>query len=153
MAKTSSMPASRKKILSKELIKGVKKAVRFSYAPYSKISVAAGIYCASGKMYTGVNIENSSYSLTICAERTALFKAISEGERKFLLLLVYSPQIDFIIPCGACLQVLNEFASDLMVVSMNKNEELKFYPIKTLITKPFKIPKKNHESSRFIKGL
>jgi len=136
------MPASRKKILSKELIKGVKKAVRFSYAPYSKISVTAGIYCASGKMYTGVNIENSSYSLTICAERTALFKAISEGERKFLLLLVYSPQIDFIIPCGACLQVLNEFASDLMVVSMNKNEELKFYPIKTLITKPFKIPKK-----------
>lgn len=142
MAKTSFMSASHKKILSKKLIKGVKKAVRLSYAPYSKVSVAAGIYCSSGEMYTGVNIENSSYSLTICAERTALFKAISEGEKKFLLLLVYSPQVDFIIPCGACLQVLSEFASDLMIVTMNKNEEFKFYPIKTLITKSFKIARR-----------
>lgn len=139
MVKTSSTVASRKKTLSKQLIKTVKRAVKFSYAPYSKISVSAGLYCASGKIYTGVNIENSSYSLAMCAERTALFKAVSEGEKKLQLLLLYSPQVDFIIPCGACLQVLNEFAPDIMVVTMSRNEEFKFYPLKTLITKPFKL--------------
>jgi cytidine deaminase len=114
MAKPSLMTASPKKALSKELMKRVKSAVRFSYAPYSKILVSAGLYCASGKIYTGVNIENSSYSLTMCAERIALFKA-----------------------CGACLQVLSEFAPDIIIVLMNENDELKFYPIKTLLAKPF----------------
>ena len=137
MAKISWMSVSRKKTISKKLIKAVKKAVTLSYAPYSKISVGAGIYCASGKVYTGVNIENSSYSLTMCAERIALFNALSQGERKFILILVYSPQANFITPCGACLQVLYEFAPDLIIVTMNKHEEFKFYPLKTLITKPF----------------
>lgn len=142
MVKTFSVLASHKKILSKKLVKDVKKMVKFAYAPYSGISVAAGIYCASGNTYIGVNVENSSYSLTVCAERTALFRAVSDGERKFLLLLVYSPQVDFIVPCGACLQVLSEFAPDLMIVTMNKNEEFKFYPIKTLMTQPFKIARR-----------
>lgn len=142
MAKTFSTSVSHSKILSKELVKNVKKIVKHAYAPYSHVSVSAGIYCTSGNFYTGVNIENSSYSLSMCAERTALFKAVSHGERKFLLLLVYSPQVDFIVPCGACLQVLSEFASDLMIVTMNKNEEFKFYPIQTLITQPFKIARR-----------
>ena len=140
MAKPSLMTASPKKALSKELMKRVKSAVRFSYAPYSKILVSAGLYCASGKIYTGVNIENSSYSLTMCAERIALFKAVSEGEKKFRLLLLYSPQLNFIMPCGACLQVLSEFAPDIIIVLMNENDELKFYPIKTLLAKPFTLP-------------
>jgi cytidine deaminase len=90
-------------------------------------------------MFTGVNIENSSYSLTICAERVALFKAVSEGVSNFSLLLLYSPQYDFIIPCGACLQTLSEFAPELIIATMNKNEEFKFIPLQTLLTKPFKI--------------
>jgi len=139
MVKISSTSASRKKALSKKLVKAVKRATKLSYAPYSKIAVGAGLYCTNGKIYTGVNIENSSYSLTICAERTALFKAISEGEKNFHLLLVYSPQIDFITPCGACLQVLSEFASDIVVVTMDRKENFKFYPIKELMTKPFSI--------------
>ena len=133
------MPAFRKKKLSRELIKAVKRAAKFSYAPYSKILVGAGILCAGKRIYTGVNIENSSFSLTICAERVALFKAISEGEKDIGLLLLYSPQVDFITPCGACLQVISEFAPDIMVVTMNKSEEFKFYPIKTLFTKAFTI--------------
>jgi len=139
MVKPSLISVSRKKNISTKLVKAVKRAVGFSYAPYSKISVGAGIYCASGKIYTGVNIENSSYSLTMCAERIALFKAISEGEKNFLLLLLYSPRVNFITPCGACLQVLSEFAPDIIVVTMNKNEEFKFYSLKTLFTKPFKL--------------
>ncbi len=139
MDKISSITASRKKGLSKTLIRTVKKIIKFSYAPYSRIEVGAALYCGNGKIYTGINIENSSYSLTMCAERTALFKAISEGEKTLRLLLLYSPQIDFITPCGACLQVLSEFAPDIMVVTMNKKEEFKFYPLPTLISKPFRI--------------
>lgn len=137
MAKISSTATSNKKGLSKTLIRMVKKVIKSSYAPYSHISVGAALYCSNGKIYTGVNIENSSYSLTMCAERIALFKAVSEGERKFRLLLLYSPQVDFITPCGACLQVLSEFAPDIMIATMNAKQEFKFYPIKTLITKPF----------------
>jgi cytidine deaminase len=137
MAKISSMPASRSKILSKELVRAVKQSVKTAYAPYSKIRVSAGVLCKDGRIYTGANIENSSYSLTMCAERIALFKALSEGERKFQVLLVYSPQIDFILPCGACLQVISEFAPNIMVVTMNKTAEFRFHPLKTLLTKPF----------------
>lgn len=124
---------------SKALIKSVKGIIEFGYAPYSKVLVGAGLYCGGGKIFTGTNIENSSYSLTMCAERVALFKAVSAGERKFLLMLLYSPQLDFITPCGACLQVLNEFAPELVIATMNKDEEFKFYPLGTLLTKPFKI--------------
>ncbi len=137
MAKISSMPASRSKVLSKELIQAVKQSAKAAYAPYSKTRIGAGVLCKDGRIYTGFNIENSSYSLTMCAERIALFKALSEGKKKFQLLLVYSPQIDFILPCGACLQVISEFAPNLMVVTMNKRTEFRFHPLKTLLTKPF----------------
>ncbi len=147
MVKTSLMSALPKKTLSKELIKSVKRVIKSSYAPYSKILVSAGLYCASGKIYTGVNIENSSYSLTMCAERVALFKAVSEGEKKFRLLLLYSPQLNFIMPCGACLQVLSEFSSDIIIVLMNENDEFKFYPIKTLLARPFILPNNDNHGA------
>lgn len=76
----------------------------------------------------------------MCAERTALFKAVSEGVRDFRLLLVYSPQVNFITPCGACLQVLSEFAPDLVIASMNKREEFRFYPLNVLMPQPFRLP-------------
>ncbi|MEO0123854.1 MAG: cytidine deaminase [candidate division WOR-3 bacterium] len=125
--------------ISRVLIKKLKETVKYAYAPYSKIQVGALLYSSDGKIYTGTNIENSSYSLTICAERVAVFKGISEGVKKFSLLLMYSPQYDFILPCGACLQVLNEFAPDIVIATMNKNEEFKFFPLATLLKKPFKI--------------
>jgi|UniRef100_A0A7V3RIG0 cytidine deaminase len=125
--------------VSRVLIKKLKQAVKYAYAPYSKIQVGAVLYCANGQIFTGSNIENGSYSLTICAERVALFKALSEGVKDFSLILVYSPQYDFIIPCGACLQVLSEFAPEIIIATMNKNEEFKFLPLSTLLKKPFKI--------------
>jgi cytidine deaminase len=132
MARTSVKP-------SKALVKAVKGAVRFAYAPYSKVQVAAGLYCGNDRIYTGVNIENSSFSLTVCAERVAFFKAVCAGERKFLLMLLYSPQIDFITPCGACLQVINEFSPDLLVATMDSSEKFKFYPLTTLLGHPFRL--------------
>lgn len=140
MARISLKAASHKKI-SKEMIRSIKQALKNAYAPYSKVSVAAALYCASGRIYTGCNIENSSYSLTMCAERVALYKAISEAEKGFLLLLIHSPQVDFILPCGACLQVLNEFAPDIVIATMNSKSEFHFHPLKTLLVKPFELHK------------
>jgi cytidine deaminase len=139
MAKTSSKTLQYKKI-SKELVKRVKTILKNAHAPYSKIPVGAALYCSNGHVYTGCNVENASYSLTMCAERVALFKAISEGEKRFLLLLLYSPRLDNILPCGACLQVLSEFAPDIVVATMNKKKEFRFYPLQVLITKPFHLP-------------
>lgn len=140
MAKISSTSVYPKKNISKTLITQVKRALRNSYAPYSNINVSAGVYCTNGAIYTGVNIENSSYSLTMCAERTALFNAISAGEHDFSLLLVYSPQIEHILPCGACLQVLYEFAPEIIVVTMDNDKQFKFLPLTTMLNKPFRLP-------------
>jgi len=137
MARISSKSVLHKKI-SKELVRRVHKVLKNSYAPYSKITVGAALYCANGNIYTGCNVENGSYSLTMCAERIALYKALSEGEKSFFLLLLYSPEIKSILPCGACLQVLNEFAPEIVIVTMNQEKEFHFYPLKTLLTKPFK---------------
>ena len=137
MAKTSSTSSTHKRQISKQLVKTVKKAAAASHAPYSHINVGAVLYSAAGTMHAGTNIESCSYSLTMCAERVALFTALSAGVRDFQLLLVFSPQIAFIVPCGDCLQVLSEFAPELLIVTMNERDEFKFLPIKTLLTKPF----------------
>ena len=136
MARTSSRITNNRKI-SKELLRRVKKALKNSRSPYSGISVGAALYCRNGNIYTGCNIENSSYSLTICAERVAIFKAVSEGECEFPLLLIYSPEVDSILPCGACLQVYSELAPETMIATVNKKNEFRFYPLQTLLTKPF----------------
>jgi cytidine deaminase len=138
MVKTSSKTAVSKKI-SRELIRRVQRALKNAYAPYSKITVAAALYCTNGNIYTGCNIENSSYSLTMCAERVALYKAVSEGEKDFLLLLLYSPSVDAILPCGACLQVYSELAPGIMIATMNAKKEFCFHPLNTLITRPFRL--------------
>ena len=138
MVKNSLKNASHKKI-AKELIRQAKRALQNAYAPYSKISVGAALYCSNGNIYTGCNIENASYSLTMCAERIALYKAISAGEKNFLLLLLYSPQVDFILPCGSCLQVLSEFAPEIVIATMNQKKEFRFHFLKKLLTKPFNL--------------
>ncbi|MGD9379353.1 MAG: cytidine deaminase [candidate division WOR-3 bacterium] len=139
MAKTSSRTLQHKKI-AKELVRRVKTILKNAHAPYSKVPVGAALYCTNGHVYTGCNVENASYSLTMCAERVALFKAISEGENNFLLLLLYSPRLDGILPCGACLQVFSEFAPNIIVATMNKKKEFHFYPLQTILTKPFHLP-------------
>jgi cytidine deaminase len=86
------------------------KAAELAYAPYSKFRVGAAILCEDGSIITGVNIENRSFGLTVCAERNAVFTAVGQGKRKFMLLAISTPDSDKPVgPCGACRQVLTEF--------------------------------------------
>ncbi|NTW05778.1 MAG: cytidine deaminase [Peptococcaceae bacterium] len=113
----------------KEMIDMAIKIKQNAYAPYSKFRVGAVLLCELGKKYTGCNVENSSFSLTCCAERVAIFKAISEGEKEFKALVLVSDSEDFCTPCGACRQVMAEFALD-MPVYMGNNRGL--YQVKTV---------------------
>lgn len=97
---------------SRELIEAAKKAKSFAYAPYSGFQVGAALKTKSGKIYTGCNIENAAYGATNCAERTAIFKAISEGETEFESIAVVSSANDVTYPCGICRQVMSEFMKD-----------------------------------------
>ncbi|MBR1776146.1 cytidine deaminase [bacterium] len=95
-----------------ELMNLAKDASKQSYSPFSRFAVGAAVLAKSGKIYTGCNVENSSFGMTICAERCAIFKAVSEGEREILAVAIYSPNSDDCNPCGACRQVMYEFQGD-----------------------------------------
>lgn len=116
------------------LVEEAKKAMMMAYAPYSDYYVGAALLCKNGKVYTGCNIENSAYSPTNCAERTAVFKAVSDGERDFSAIAVcggYRGNIEGIFaPCGVCRQVMLEFADPkaFKVVLADKEG----YEVKTL---------------------
>ncbi len=97
-----------------ELIALAKRARDRAYAPYSRFRVGAALRTASGRMYSGCNVENASYGLSICAERVTIFKAVSEGEREFEALAVVSETLAS--PCGACRQVLAEFGLHTKVI-------------------------------------
>ncbi len=92
-----------------QLMEKAKEASKMSYSPFSKFAVGAAVLTGSGKVYSGCNVQNSSYGMTICAERCAIFKAVSEGEKEILAVAIYSPNLDDCIPCGACRQVMYEF--------------------------------------------
>ena len=92
-----------------------------AYAPYSKFRVGAALETADGTVYGGCNVENAAYGSCICAERTALVKAVSEGHRKIVRLAVAGDSTDYCWPCGACRQMLREFAPELVIDVVNKN--------------------------------
>ena len=98
-----------------ELVRKAMAARERAYAPYSGFRVGAALLAGGDRIYTGCNIENSSYGLTCCAERVALFKAVSEGERDFPAIAVVSDSEDFCSPCGACRQALAEFGQQMKV--------------------------------------
>ena len=99
-----------------ELIAAAKRAAGSAWCPYSRFAVGAALLTASGRIVTGCNVENASSGLTICAERNAVFQAVSAGERSFRQLVVYTPTPEPTSPCGACRQVLAEFAPKLPVI-------------------------------------
>ncbi|MBD3369134.1 cytidine deaminase [Candidatus Fermentibacteria bacterium] len=103
--------------MSDRLMKAAKDRIENSYSPYSGVRVSAALEDDFGKVYTGVNIENSSYGLTICAERSALAAAVTDGARRFTNLLIYSPDAKP-VPCGACLQTLSELCPAELIVSI-----------------------------------
>lgn len=91
-----------------------------AYAPYSGFPVGAAVLTPSGTIYTGCNVENASFGLTNCAERTAIFKAVADGERSISAVAIYTPTDEPTAPCGACRQVINEFGADALVVSLGR---------------------------------
>jgi len=111
----------------KSLAKAAIEAKEMSYSPYSGFEVGSAILTKSGKLYTGCNIESASYSPTNCAERTALFKAVSEGEREFAAIAVTGAlkgeEGGYAYPCGVCRQMLKEFFEDDVVVIVAKTED------------------------------
>ncbi|MCK4329029.1 cytidine deaminase [candidate division WOR-3 bacterium] len=122
------------------IIEKAKKARENAYAPYSGIKIGTAILTKSGKTFTGCNIENASYGLTICAEMVAIANAISEGEREFELLVIASD--DFAYPCGACRQVLIEFSGDIKIILVNEKGDIIDTTIKKLLPHPFHISRK-----------
>jgi cytidine deaminase len=97
------------------LVTAAMKARLRAVAPYSKFRVGAALLAKSGKIYSGANVESASYGLTCCAERIALFKALTEGEREFQAMAIVAPMAEGAMPCGACRQLLAEYASDALV--------------------------------------
>ena len=122
----------------KELYIIAKEALKNAYAPYSKFSVGAALLTGSGNIFTGVNVENSSYGATICAERTAFAKAISEGEKEFLAIAVTSSE-GKAFPCGICRQFMFEYGDDLRIIVGNNVDDIKSFTIKELLPYGFRL--------------
>lgn len=120
-----------------ELLEQAKKAKEYAYVPYSNFRVGAALLGKSGKVYLGCNVENAAYGVTNCAERTALFKAVSEGEREFTAIAVTSDSDDITYPCGVCRQALVEFAPNMDVVSSNRELEFEILRADELLPRYF----------------
>ncbi len=121
------------------LLTAAREVAQNAYAPYSHFTVGAALLGEDGKIYTGCNVENSSYGLTVCAERNALFRAIASGCRRFSALLLVAPKI--VPPCGACLQVLAEFCTPELPVTMValSGEDLRTTTLGELLPSAFKL--------------
>lgn len=122
---------------AENLIKLAMEAKENAYVPYSNFRVGAALLTKSGKVYKGCNIENAGYSATNCAERTAIFKAVSEGELEFEAIAINADTEQLTYPCGVCRQVMVEFSRDLKLYISNKNGEYKEYTISELLPGAF----------------
>src|ERR1700757_3953878 len=110
-----------------------------AFAPYSHFKVGAAIEDSDGRVHTGCNVENATYGLTVCAERVAIFKAISEGVRKFRRVAVAADTDLLPPPCGACRQILWEFCGDVEILLVNPRGKIETYHLKDLFPKPFDV--------------
>jgi len=104
-----------------KLLEAAKSVIENAYVPYSNFPLAAALLTKEGKIFTGVNIENAAFGSTMCAERTAVFKAVSEGYKDFEALLLLSNTKKPVTPCGSCRQVINEFSKDIDIIMTNYN--------------------------------
>lgn len=123
--------------LKLELIHQAQAAYRQAYVPYSHYPVGAAVLFSSGKLYSGCNVENASYGLAVCAERNAIFQAVAQGERELKGIAIAVPTEAFPSPCGACRQVMREFATDCPVVLINGLGQTVVTSLKTLLPDSF----------------
>ncbi|MBP3543751.1 MAG: cytidine deaminase [Lachnospiraceae bacterium] len=122
---------------NEELLSRAKEGMKHSYAPYSKFNVGAALLCRDGTVFTGCNIENASYGAAICAERTAMTKAISEGHTDFEKIAVVCSSGSYAYPCGICRQFMSEFMLEGSVVLEDKAEGMKEFPVTELLPGAF----------------
>jgi cytidine deaminase len=125
-----------------KLLKAAQQIKEKAYAPYSHFHVGAALLTPSGKIYTGCNVENTSYGLTICAERNAIFQMVNDGEHEISELLVIGDTDQFLPPCGACRQVIAEFAAkDTIIYMCNRNGQFKQSTVSEIMPFSFSLDK------------
>lgn len=122
-----------------KLVKAAMKARENAYAPYSRFKVGAALEAANGKIYTGCNVENCAYGPSVCAERVAIFKAVSEGEKKFKAIATVTSAKEPSSSCGVCLQVMSEFCPDLKIYMANTAGKVVATTLSKLLPRPFKL--------------
>lgn len=133
------------------LLQHAKEAMQHAYVPYSKFKVGAALQTKSGKIYTGCNIENASYGATNCAERTAIFKAVSDSETEIIAIAVVSSNGEFTYPCGICRQVISEFMKEGEMIFENATTgEVQVIPIEQIF--PYSFTKKDLDSEGTFRG-
>ena len=121
----------------RELINMAFTAMKQAYSPYSGFTVGAALECEDGSVFLGCNIENAAYGETVCAERVAVFKAISEGRRKFRQIAVAANGSTYCMPCGSCRQVLSEFSPEMEILSARDDGRYVSYRLSELLPKRF----------------
>ncbi len=120
------------------MLRVARAAAKNAYAPFSKLKIGAAVLTAKGRIFSGCNVENSSFGLTVCAERVAIFKAVSAGQRRIRALLVYADTAELTPLCGACLQVINEFSENPEIVLSN-GRRTKTYRLRQLLPYGFRL--------------
>jgi cytidine deaminase len=129
-----------------ELIALAVEAREYAYAPYSAFRVGAALLTKSGQVFTGANVENASYGLTVCAERNAMFKAVNAGRQDFATLVIVGSAEGMVYPCGACLQVMAEFAPQLKIVVTDQRLAYKVFSLSEMLPQIFNLREKETES-------
>lgn len=122
-----------------ELLKIAFEASKNAYAPYSRFAVGAALECMDGTVFTGCNVENAALGSSICAERTAVCKAVSEGQTRFRRIAIYADSPNYCMPCGACRQVLAEFSTDMEVLCAKSGGRYVSYRMEQLLPHLFKL--------------
>ena len=116
-----------------ELLELARRAAEHSYSPYSHFPVGAALECTDGTVFTGCNVENAAYGDTICAERTAAVKAVSEGRRDFVRIAIWGNSREYCYPCGSCRQFLQEFSKEMTVVCGRGDGEYVSHPLNEMM--------------------
>jgi len=121
----------------KELVEAAREVRERAYAPYSNFKVGAALRTKNGKIYTGCNVESASYGLTVCAERVAIWKAVSEGEKEFIEIAVVADTQELTPPCGVCRQIIWEFCHDIPVILGNLKDNTEIVQMSELLPRAF----------------
>lgn len=130
----------------RELMSMAKKASLNAYVPYSRFPVGAALECDDGTVFTGCNVENAAYPAGICAERSAIFHAVSEGHTDFVRIVIAGRGGDFCVPCGVCRQVMREFAPELEIICLNGAGEAQTFTLPELLPYSFGPSQLCHEA-------